>query len=163
MMKEIILALTTNRLFKEGGYGHTFGIDGRYRFKKSYTATFEFSKSLIKEPNASWIEENDRVGEYNTLLDGEKKNGDALYFSLLRNTKHWNSKVEYKQYSPQYQSSLGFITQNSIRNMIFSHGYQHFFDKEKIIKQLEVNLKSKLNFNYSSLRKYFDIGSSLFM
>lgn len=155
--------LTTNRLFKEGGYGHTFDIDGRYRFKKSYTATFEFSKSLIKEPNVSWIEENDRVGEYNTLLDGEKKNGDALYFSLLRNTKHWNSKVEYKQYSPQYQASLGFVTQNSIRNMIFSHGYQHFFDKEKIIKQLEVNLKSKLNFNYSSLRKYFDIGSSLFM
>jgi hypothetical protein len=45
--------LTTNRFFKDGGYGHTFGIDGVYRFKKSYTATFKFNKSFVLEPQAN--------------------------------------------------------------------------------------------------------------
>jgi len=96
--------LTTNRLFKDGGNGHTFGVDGRYRFKKSYTATFEFSKSLIKEPITSWIEENDQVGKYNTSLDGEKKMEMPfilVYCSipnigiqkLIKNNIHHNTKL----------------------------------------------------------------------
>ena len=48
--------LTTNRIFKYRGYGHTFGVDGRYRFKKSYTASFEFNKSILLEPTQDWIE-----------------------------------------------------------------------------------------------------------
>lgn len=115
--------LTTNRIFKSGGYGHTLGVDGRYRFKKSYTASFEFNKSILLEPNTDWIEETDRIRDKNTQLDGEKLNGDALYFSLQRNTKHWNTELEYEQYSPHYQTPLGFVTQNSVRFLDIFHGY----------------------------------------
>ncbi|MDO7611094.1 MAG: hypothetical protein MUQ72_00655, partial [Flavobacteriaceae bacterium] len=99
--------LTTNRVFRDGGYGHTIGVDGLLRFKKSYTASFEYNRSIILEPKADWIEENDRIGTLSTKLDGEKLNGDALSISLNRNTKNWNSEVEYKHYSPHYQTPLG--------------------------------------------------------
>ncbi|MDA9038181.1 hypothetical protein N9H53_05570 [Flavobacteriaceae bacterium] len=155
--------LTTNRIFKSRGYGHTFGVDGRYWFKKSYTASFEFNKSILLEPTQDWIEETDRIRDKNTQLDGEKLNGDALYFSLQRNTKDWNTEIEYEQYSPHYQTPLGFVTQNSVRFFDVFHGYQHFFDKENFVKQLGVYLGSEINFNYDNLRKYLDFGSAMYI
>ena len=155
--------LTTNRIFKSGGYGHTLGVDGRYRFKKSYTASFEFNKSILLEPNTDWIEETDRIRDKNTQLDGEKLNGDALYFSLQRNTKHWKTELEYEQYSPHYQTPLGFVTQNSVRFLDIFHGYQHFFDKEDFVKQLGIYVGSEINYNYDNLRKYLDFGTAMYI
>jgi len=153
--------LTTNRIFQDGGYGHTLGIDGRYRFKKSYTATFELNKSIVLEPQADWIEDTDQIGNKNTQLDGESLNGDALFFSLERNTRNWNSKIEYQQFSPHFQTPLGFVTQNSIRIIDFYHGYQHFFDKEDFVKQLGLYAGTEINYNYNNLRKLLDLGTSL--
>ena len=155
--------LTTNRIFKSGGYGHTLGVDGRYRFKKSYTASFEFNKSILLEPNTDWIEETDRIRDKNTQLEGEKLNGDALYFSLQRNTKHWNTELEYEQYSPHYQTPLGFVTQNSVRFLDIFYGYQHFFDKEDFVKQLGIYVGSEINYNYDNLRKYLDFGTAMYI
>lgn len=155
--------LTTNRIFKDGGYGHTIGVDARYRFKKSYTASFEFNKSILLEPQADWIEENDQILDKNTQLDGETLNGDALYFSLQRNTKHWNTEIEYEQYSPHYQTPLGFVTQNSIRLLDILHGYQHFFDKENFVKQLGIYAGTEFNFNYANLRKLLDFGTAMYV
>lgn len=155
--------LTTNRIFKDGGYGHTIGVDARYRFKKSYTATFEFNKSILLEPQADWIEENDQILDKNTQLDGETLNGDALYFTLHRNTKHWNTEIEYEQYSPHYQTPLGFVTQNSIRLLDITHGYQHFFDKEDFVKQLGIYAGTEFNFNYANLRKLLDFGTAMYV
>ena len=155
--------LTTNRIFKSGGYGHTLGADGRYRFKKSYTASFEFNKSILLEPNTDWIEETDRIRDKNTQLDGEKLNGDALYFSLQRNTKHWNTELEYEQYSPHYQTPLGFVTQNSVRFLDIFHGYQHFFDKEDFVKQLGIYVGSEINYNYDNFRKLLDFGTAMYI
>ena len=157
------IGLTTNRIFKSGGYGHTLGVDGRYRFKKSYTASFEFNKSILLEPNTDWIEETDRIRDKNTQLDGEKLNGDALYFSLQRNTKHWNTELEYEQYSPHYQTPLGFVTQNSVRFLDVFHGYQHFFEKEDFVKQLGIYVGSEINYNYDNLRKYLDFGTAMYI
>ena len=155
--------LTTNRIFKSGGYGHTLGVDGRYRFKKSYTASFEFNKSILLEPNTDWIEETDRIRDKNTQLDGEKLNGAALYFSLQRNTKHWNTELEYEQYSPHYQTPLGFVTQNSVRFLDIFHGYQHFFDKEDFVKQLGIYVGSEINYNYDNFRKLLDFGTAMYI
>ena len=119
--------LTTNRIFRDGGYGHTLGIDGLLRFKKSYTASFEYNRSIILEPQADWIEENDRIGDFSTTLDGEKLNGNALNVSLSRNTKNWNTGINYQQFSPHYQTPLGFVTQNSIRSQI---SYSHIVNEE---------------------------------
>ena len=153
--------LTTNRLFKDGGYGHTLGANGVFRFKKSYRASFEYNKSIILEPEADWIEETEKIGAHTSNLDGEKLDGNALYFSLNRNTKNWNSEIEYEQYSPHYQTPLGFVTQNSIRSLSAYQSYQHFYKKEDFVKQLKILFGSEVRFNYNNLRKYFDFGPSL--
>lgn len=146
--------LTTNRIFRDGGYGHTLGIDGLLRFKKSYTASFEYNRSIILEPQADWIEENDRIGDFSTTLDGEKLDGNALNVSLSRNTKNWNTGINYQQFSPHYQTPLGFVTQNSIRTLNAYQNYQHFFNKEDFFKQLNIEIESELTYNYNNLRKY---------
>jgi hypothetical protein len=153
--------LTTNRFFKEGGSGNTIGVDGIYRFKESYTASFEFNKSITQEPTANWIDENEQIKDKNTLLDGEESQGDAFYFSIQRNTKNWNSEIEYEQYSPHYQTPIGFVTQNSIRFLSVNHGYQHFFNKKNYVKQLGFYLGSIISFNYENLLKYQEIGTSI--
>ncbi|MAD50933.1 MAG: hypothetical protein CMC95_06515 [Flavobacteriales bacterium] len=153
--------LTTNRFFKEGGSGNTIGVDGIYRFKESYTASFEFNKSITQEPIANWIDENEQIKDKNTLLDGEESQGDAFYFSIQRNTKNWNSEIEYEQYSPHYQTPIGFVTQNSIRFLSVNHGYQHFFNKKNYVKQLGLYLGSIISYNYENLLKYQEIGTSI--
>ena len=154
--------LSTNRIFKNGGYGYTVGIDGFYRFKKSYTATFEFNKSVVQEPHANWIEENDQIQEKDTRLNGEILKGNALYFSLQRNTTNWNTEIEYEHYSPHYQTPLGFVTQNSIRFLELTHGYQHFFTKENFIKQLGIYAGTAFNYNFNNLRKLLNFATGVF-
>jgi hypothetical protein len=153
--------LTTNRFFKEGGSGNTIGVDGIYRFKESYTASFEFNKSITQEPIENWIDENEQIKDKNTLLDGEESQGDAFYFSIQRNTKNWNSEIEYEQYSPHYQTPIGFVTQNSIRFLSVNHGYQYFFNKKNYVKQLGLYLGSIISYNYENLLKYQEIGTSI--
>ena len=80
-------------------------------------------------------------------MDGEQLNGNALNVSLRRNTKNWNSGIDYQQFSPHYQTPLGFVTQNSIRTLNTYQGYQYFFDKEDFLKQFNIELESELTYN----------------
>lgn len=156
--------LSTNRIFKGGGNGHVFSINGLLRFAERYTLNFELSKSLIKEPAADWIDSDARVGGKSMRLDGEKKKGDGLFFSLERNTRNWNTELNYFHYSPHYEAPLGFVTQNSIRNMELTHSYTYYpKDKDRWIQRLNVNVGTEFTFNYNQLRKYFDVFNNTFI
>ena len=65
--------LSTNRIFKDGGNGYAFGMNGLLRFAKLYTLTFELNASLIKEPTKDWIESGDLIKGKTVALDGGKK------------------------------------------------------------------------------------------
>jgi len=144
--------ISTNRFFKEKGSGHVFGLSGLWRFGESITAAFEFNKSFTKEPNADWIDEanvnNDIIKGKTVALDGENLRGDGLYFSLERNSKNWNTELEYSQKSPLYQTPLGFVTQNNVRAFEFEQGYQHFFKEEEFLKQMNFSLETEFRINY---------------
>ena len=156
--------LSTNRFFKGGGNGHVIGINGLLRFAELYTLNFEINQSLIKEPIADWIDSEENINGKSLRLDGEKKRGDGLYFSLERNTRNWNTELYYFHYSPHYEAPLGFVTQNSIRNMQLSHSYTYFpKNKEGFIQRLNVNVGSEFTFNYNRLRKYFDVFNNTFI
>ena len=153
--------LSTNRIYQEGGNGQVVGINGLLRFAKLYTLNFEFNKSWILEPTADWIDSQDNIKGKTVALDGERKEGDGLYFSLERNTRNWNTELYYSQFSPHYETPLGFVNQNSIRNMELTQNYTYYpKNKEGLIQQLNVNLGSEFTFNYNHLRKYFDIFSN---
>ena len=156
--------LSTNRFFKGGGNGNVIGINGLLRFAERYTLNFELNKSLIEEPTADWIDSEESIEGKTLRLDGERKKGDGLYFSLERNTRNWNTELYYFHYSPLYEAPLGFVTQNSIRNMQLSHSYTHYpKNKDGWVQQLNVNVGSEFTFNYNRLRKYFDLFNNTFI
>lgn len=140
------------------------GLNGLLRFKELYTLNFELNTSIIKEPVKDWIDSEDQIRSKSVALDGEKKQGNAFLFSLERNTRNWNTELYYVHYSPHYETPLGFVTQNSIRNIQLTHNYTYYpEDKEGLIQQLNFNLGSELTFNYNSVRKYFDVFSNTFV
>lgn len=89
-------------------------------------------------------------------------NGNALYFTFERNTKNWNSSLEYSQYSPLYQTPLGFVTQNNIRFIEIEQGYQQFFKEDDFIRQMNIGLGSEFRFNFQGLKKYSDINTNVY-
>lgn len=156
--------LSTNRFFEGGGNGHVIGVNGLLRFAELYTLNFEVSKSVIQEPTADWIDSDEVVAGKSLRLDGEKKEGDGLFLSLERNTRNWNTEFYYSHYSPHYEAPLGFVTQNSIRNMELSHAYTHYpKNKDGWVQRLNVNVGSEFTFNYNRLRKYFDVFNNTFI
>lgn len=154
--------ISANRFFKDGGSGHNIGVDGFYRFEKKYAIGFDYARSIIQEPEADWIASDVVLNGKTLKLDGERIVGDALTLDISRSTTNWNSNIRYAQYSPHFQSPLGFITQNNIRTLNGRHSYQYFFDEESFIKRFNVMVAGEVTFNYDNLRKVLVSGGEIY-
>ena len=156
---------TTNRYFREGGYGNLIGIDGLFTFNTIWRFQFEFSKSFNKEPIANWIESEETFLNKTVKLDGEKFKGSASYIRLSRNTEHWNTSVFYKGISPGFRADVGFVPRINRKYGTLYHGYTSFFDK-KYLKEFNASLKGDINYNYDNRLKTknfdFNIGIKTF-
>ena len=53
--------LSTNRVYKDGGNGHTLGVNGILRFSERYSLNFEINGNLIKEPRQDWISSHNTI------------------------------------------------------------------------------------------------------
>ncbi|MGC6479920.1 MAG: hypothetical protein ACON42_06045 [Flavobacteriaceae bacterium] len=153
--------LTTSRIFKEGGQGHTFGLNMLKRFWKSYTLIAEWHTNLNEEGEADWIDSEDSFLGSTRALDGERLKGNALYGSLQRNTLHWNTEIEYEQYSPFFNTPLGFVTQNNVRFVGVEQNYQHFFPEKFWINTLNVGLGTEGTWNFQGLRKNLELNGGI--
>ncbi|MBJ34742.1 MAG: hypothetical protein CMC90_02425 [Flavobacteriaceae bacterium] len=143
---------TTNRYFKEGGYGNLIGIDGLFTFNKIWRFQFELSKSFNKEPIANWIESDETFLDKTVKLDGENFKGSANYIRLSRNTEHWNTYLFYKGISPGFRADVGFVPRINRRYGSIYQGYTSFFDK-KYLKEFNTSLKGDINYNYDNQLK----------
>ena len=102
--------LSTNRVYKDGGNGHTLGVNGILRFSELYSLNFEINGNLIKEPQQDWISSSNSIEGKTVALDGEEKKGNAIFVALSRNTRNWNTDFYYQHFSPHYETPLGFVT-----------------------------------------------------
>lgn len=154
--------ISTNRFFEGGGSGNLFGIDATWRFDDKYILHAEFNKNYIVEPDiVDWVNTERLVGNKSLRLDGEKHQGDALLIQFRRTTENWRSYLGFEQSSPFYQTPLGFVTQNNLREIFLFQGYTHYFKKDSFVKQLSTNLFYRLVFNYENLRKRSLLGMSV--
>lgn len=153
--------LSTSRIFKEGGQGHTLGLNVLKRFWKSYTLNMEWHTNWMEEGEADWIDSEDRFLNKTRALDGERFNGNAFYTSFQRNTRNWNTELEYEQYSPFFNTPIGFVTQNNIRLFSAEHSYQHFFAEDFWINTLNAEIGTEGTWNYQGLRKNLQINGGL--
>ena len=156
---------TTNRYFREGGYGNLIGIDGLFTFNTIWRFQFEINKSFTKEPKNNWIETEDLFLDKTIKLDGEKFSGSANYFRLSRNTEHWDTYLFYRAISPGYRADVGFVPRINRKWTTIYHGYKSFFEKE-YIQEFSVSLKGDLTYNFDNKLKSqnldFDISIKTF-
>jgi hypothetical protein len=153
---------TTNRYYKEGGYGNLIGIDGLFTFNTIWRFQFEFSKNFNKEPVANWIESEETFLDKTVKLDGEEFKGSASYIRLSRNTEHWNTNIFYKGISPGFRADVGFVPRINRRLVSIYHGYEAFYDK-KYLKEFSTSLRGDINYNYDNKlkAKNFDFNISI--
>ncbi|MDG2062359.1 MAG: DUF5916 domain-containing protein [Flavobacteriaceae bacterium] len=87
--------ISTNRYYKDGGYGNLFGTDGWFLISKNWRLTYELLTNFNQEPEADWIDSQDRIEGRSVALNQDKFGGSALYVQLSRNTEHWKSYIFY--------------------------------------------------------------------
>ena len=124
--------ISTNRYYKNGGYGNLFGTDGWFLFSKNWRLTYELSLNFNEEPLADWIDTEDQLSDRSIALNKERFNGKSIYFQLYRNTQKWKSYLTYKDISPSFQADVGFVVKNNRRWATLYHTYQVFPNKPAI-------------------------------
>ena len=140
---------TSNRYYKDGGYGNLVGIDGLLILNKKWRLNYELFKNFNQEPNKNWIDSSDKIGDRSIMLDGEQFNGDALYLTFERNTEHWKSYFTYRNISPDYQTDVGFVVKNDRRWATLRHMYQNIVDK-KNLRSFELGTKLDVNYTFDN-------------
>ncbi|MCY4298677.1 MAG: hypothetical protein OXC61_05185 [Flavobacteriaceae bacterium] len=150
--------ITTSRFFEDGGTGHLVGLDATWRFGGNYVLSAEFNKNFTNEPIADWIDSDQIIKQKSLRLDGEKHHGDALSIEFSRSTRNWNTFFSYEHYSPLFNSPIGFVTQNNIKNLFVGQSHTKYFEDDRFIKQWRTFVGAEFTFNYHGLRKFADIG-----
>ncbi len=152
-------ALMTNRFYDGGGYGHLIGLDGLFLLNKKWRLSFELFKNFNEEPIQNWIDTKENIQGKTIALDGDKLNGNALYFQLYRNTEHWQSSFLYRDISPQYRADIGFVVRNNRRWATLEHQYVNIINKPGI-QLFDFGTKIDLVYTHQKLYKNFSIDLS---
>ena len=148
--------VSTNRYYKDGGYGNLFGTDGWFLISKNWRLTYELLANFNQEPEANWIDTQDQIEGRSVALDSEKYGGSAVYVQLYRNTEHWKSYFYYRDISPEYQANVGFVVKNNRRWGTIFHEYQNFINK-KGLQFFSVGTKADLNYTFQNYLKAISI------
>jgi len=148
--------VSTNRYYKEGGYGNLFGTDGWFLISKNWRLTYELLANFNQEPEAHWIETEDQIQGRSVALNKEKYGGSAVYLQLYRNTEHWKSYFFYRDISPEYQANVGFVVKNNRRWGTVFHEYRNFINK-KGLQFFSIGTKTDLNYTFQNYLKAVSI------
>lgn len=148
--------ISTNRYYKNGGYGNLFGTDGWFLFSKNWRLTYELSLNFNEEPLADWIDTEDQLSDRSIALNKERFNGKSIYFQLYRNTQKWKSYLTYKDISPNFQADVGFVVKNNRRWATLYHTYQVFPNKPAI-QFFSIGTKADVLYTYQDYLKTISI------
>ncbi|MDA1199838.1 MAG: DUF5916 domain-containing protein [Bacteroidetes bacterium] len=144
--------LTTHRVFREGGFGHTLAADFDYGLPGNWRVKGEVARSETLEPTADWIDGGETFQGHSAELDGERFNGYSGYGSLRRNSTNWNMRLDYMVLSPTFQAQMGFEPRNNFRRYEFGNSLK-FFPNGQRIKQYGVYSEATLFENFEQVVK----------
>jgi len=155
-------AVVTSRFYDGGGYGNLIGMDGLFLLNKKWRLSFEVFKNFNKEPVQDWIDTEESIQGKSIALDGDKLNGNALYFQLYRNTEHWQSVFFYRDISPQYRADIGFVVRNNRRWGTVVHRYVNIINKPGL-QAFGFGTKIDLVYTHQDLFKNFSVDLTAFI
>ncbi len=152
--------LTTNRYYKNGGYGNLLGTDGWFLLSDKLRFTYELFLNFNKEPNADWIDSDDNIFGRTVTLDDQTFTGKSLNFQLYRNTEKWMSYLTYRDFSPNFQADVGFVVKNNRKWGTLYHAYQ-IFPNKPALQYFSIGTKADLLYTYEDYLKTISIDGIL--
>ena len=152
--------LTTNRYYKNGGYGNLLGTDGWFLLSDKLRFTYEVFLNFNKEPNADWIDSNDNIFGRTVTLDNQTFTGKSINIQLYRNTEKWMSYLTYRDFSPNFQADVGFIVKNNRKWGTLYHAYQTFPNKPAL-QYFSIGTKADILYTYEDYLKTISIDGIL--
>ena len=152
--------LTTNRYYKNGGYGNLLGTDGWFLLSDKLRFTYEVFLNFNKEPNADWIDSNDNIFGRTVTLDNETFTGKSINIQLYRNTEKWMSYLTYRDFSPNFQADVGFIVKNNRKWGTLYHAYQTFPNKPAL-QYFSIGTKADILYTYEDYLKTISVDGIL--
>ena len=148
--------LTTNRYYKNGGYGNLLGTDGWFLLSDKLRFTYELFLNFNKEPNADWIDSNDNIFGRTVTLDNQTFTGKSINIQLYRNTEKWMSYLTYRDFSPNFQADVGFIVKNNRKWGTLYHAYQTFPNKPAL-QYFSIGTKADILYTYEDYLKTISV------
>ena len=152
--------LTTNRYYKNGGYGNLLGTDGWFLLSDKLRFTYELFLNFNKEPNADWIESNDNIFGRTVTLDNQTFTGKSINIQLYRNSEKWMSYLTYRDFSPNFQADVGFIVKNNRKWGTLYHAYQTFPNKPAL-QYFSIGTKADILYTYEDYLKTISVDGIL--
>ncbi len=152
--------LTTNRYYKNGGYGNLLGTDGWFLLSDKLRFTYELFLNFNKEPNADWIDSNDNIFGRTVTLDNQTFTGKSINIQLYRNTEKWMSYLTYRDFSPNFQADVGFIVKNNRKWGTIYHAYQTFPNKPAL-QYFSIGTKADILYTYEDYLKTISVDGIL--
>ena len=141
--------VSSNRIYRNKGFGSLFGLDGLIDIGKTWRVLFELFKNYNLEPISNSIDNEDNRYGRTLNLDGERFQGHSAFFTVSRNTEHFKNVLEYREMSPNHQSDLGIITRNNQKHISFTNTYNNIINR-KFVREFEFSTDLDIRRNFSN-------------
>ena len=141
--------VSSNRIYRNKGFGSLFGLDGLIDMGKTWRVLFELFKNYNLEPISNSIDNEDNRYGRTLNLDGERFQGHSAFLTVSRNTEHFKNVLEYREMSPNHQSDLGIITRNNQKHISFTNTYNNIINR-KFVREFEFSTDLDIRRNFSN-------------
>ncbi|MFL2990843.1 MAG: hypothetical protein ACJZZ7_03190 [Cytophagales bacterium] len=141
--------LSSSRVYKDGGYGNLFGVDGLIQISNNIRFAFDILKNFNLEPNKNWIDSDHYFGERTINLDGEKFNGSGISLGITRKTERWTTYVGYKHIDPNYRADVGFAVKNDRKWITLLQSHNKFWNNG-FIKTASFTVKKDILYDFTN-------------
>ncbi|MGB9592317.1 MAG: hypothetical protein ACPL1K_07355, partial [Candidatus Kryptoniota bacterium] len=146
--------LITTRNFTNA-YNYVGGLDWNLFFDNNYTFLGQFLISRTRELyDTTLLSSGGYYGttEFTRAFDGQTFSGTAGIVELRRDSKYYNFRIRYKDFSPTFQTENGFVTAVDYRLLNLENGYQ-FYPENSFIDTGYLFAEMATKFNYAGARK----------
>ncbi len=132
-------------------YNRVLGLDGSFNFLKKYYFNWEVLGYFTRELNKPDLYENDtRINKKgnDAGFNGEYLSGFGGIFSLIRNSRHYNSEFWMSIAPPEARRELGYMSKNDFREIGTWHGLT-FYPERSVFERIEPNFNGGLMYDYN--------------
>ena len=155
--------MINDRRFDGGGYNSIVAIDHDIRLAQSYSVVAQYILSATEEQDdsalsASFNGDTFDNGKHTLAFDGEDYLGSAGIVKFQRESRLWDSYIQYDFATPSYRTETGFDPTNDYHDFTFWNGL-NFYPENSIFIRIspELYLFKKLEYNGDFRRDQIDL------